>query len=107
MDKDLTTYYKLQLAHDLIMYLTHINLQGLPPDRKAEKANQILESWDRRVDNKIGQMRIEKVIEQSSEEDRDVATIILGIHGMTADAVRKEFKAEARHSLFRSFDSQP
>ena len=105
MDQELVNYYKLQLAHDLIMYLTNLTLHGLPPKRKAEKANQILESWDKRVNTKIKEMRAQKVEEQITE-DKDVATIILEIHGMTANAVRKEFKVEARHSLFRSFTRQ-
>ena len=108
MDQELVTYYKLQLAHDLIMFLSGLSINGLQPEVKAEKINKILEAWDQRVDTKIKMLRKEKIEEACaiSGTDVDVQTIMADISAIETELVRKEFKGEAKHSMCRSFIGQ-
>ena len=105
MEQELITYYKLQLAHDLIMFLAGLSINGLPPEDKAKKVNQILETWEQRVDTQVKIMRDEKVREaaEAAGLDVDVQSILAGISALEPELVRKEFKVEARHSMVRSF----
>lgn len=104
MDQELITYYKLQLAHDLIMFLAGLSIHGLQPEDKAKKVNQILETWDARVTTQVKMMRDAQLAEAyDGDEDLDVKSIIADIHATEPTAIRKEFKVEARHSMFRSF----
>jgi hypothetical protein len=49
-------------------------------------------------------MRDAKLAEVTEDhEDLDVQSIMAEIHAMEPELVRKEFKVEARHSMFRSF----
>ena len=105
MDAELVTYYKLQMAHDLIMFLGKLCVHGLPPESQIQKINQILESWDSRVETQVGLMRATKVKEACADSDKDfdVQTILADIAAAEPKAIRKEFKIEARHSMLRPF----
>jgi len=105
MDTETTTYYKLMLAHDLIMFLVEMYLHNVPPEHKAKTANTILEHWESRVSNQLKES-MDTVIEKSAEIqdlDKDVMSIIASIHRIEPELIRKEFKVETRHNIFRSF----
>lgn len=109
MDRETTNYYKLVLAQDLISFLVNIYLRNVPLEHKAKSANTILEHWESRVDEQL-KTTMDQVIKRSAEMqaiDEDVMAIITGIHRIEPEIIRKEFKVETRHSLFRSFMEQP
>jgi len=105
MDEQLITYYKLQLAHDLILFLGKLSVHGLPQEMQIQKINQILETWDQRVEKQIDIMRTIKVKEacEQSGDDFDVQSILATVAAIEPASIRKEFKIEARHSMLRPF----
>ena len=56
MDQQTQNYYKLTLAHDLILFLMHVQNEGLSKDQKAKRTNLILEAWEKRVDGNLSIM---------------------------------------------------
>ena len=105
MDKETVTHYKLILAHDLITFLTNLYLRNVPLEHKAKTANNILEAWEKRVSKMLEESMNPVIkataIEQDMEED--VQSILIDIFRMEPELLRKEFKVETRHSIFRSF----
>lgn len=108
MDQELTNFYKLTLAHDLILFMMHLQLDGLSKEQKARRTNMILEAWQKRVQTKVAAMAEENLVSvaEASGEDIDVLRIIQDCHSQVADAIRTEFKREVRKTVFRSFDEQ-
>jgi len=106
MDKDFENFYKLTLAHDLIKFLMHVQNDGLSKDQKSRRTNMILEAWEKRVTLKVQELAKENVenVALASGQDVDVLSIIQDIHSYEAHAIRKEFKREVRHMVFKSFD---
>ena len=106
MEQDLQNYYKLTLAHDLILFLMHVQNDGLSKDQQAQRTNKILEAWEKRVDTKVQIMADENIkeISKASGEDEDVLKIIQEAHTAEPKAIRKEFKREVRSIVFKSLD---
>jgi predicted DNA-binding protein YlxM (UPF0122 family) len=108
MDQDLQNYYKLTLAHDLIIFMMNIHNEGISNEQKARRTNMILEAWEKRVDLNVklmGKKNIEELSETSGD-DMDVLQIIQNIHSFESSAIRKEFKREVRSFTFKSYDKQ-
>jgi len=106
MDQDLQNYYKLTLAHDLILFLMHVQTDGLSKDQKARRTNMILEAWEKRVLTKVGEMTEENLLNvaEATKEDVDVLRILQEAHSVEPNVIRKEFKREVRKVVFRSID---
>ena len=105
MDKETITYYKLILAHDLITYMMKLYLNSVPVEQKAKAANMILESWEKRVSVQLEESMKHtiKAVADDQGVDEDVQAILASIHRIEPELVRKEFKVESRHQIFRSF----
>ncbi|MCF8019857.1 MAG: hypothetical protein K9L62_10695 [Vallitaleaceae bacterium] len=105
MNKESVTYYKLILAQDLISFLINQYVRNVPIELKAKTANIILDSWDKKVskilDDTINPLIKAKALEHETEED--VQSILVKIHRMEPEMLRKEFKSETRDNIFRSF----
>ena len=108
MDREIITYYKLQLAHDLLMFLTGLSVDGLQQEAKAEKINTILEVWEQRINTQVKALRKQKIEEAcaTTGDDVDVLSILADVSALETDLVKKEFKVEARHSMFRCFNGK-
>ena len=107
MDQDLENYYKLTLAHDLILFMLSIHNDGLSKEQKSRRTNMILEAWEKRIDANLkimGKETIKQVSEESGD-DIDVLEIIQKIHSFETSAIRKEFKREVRKVAFKSYES--
>lgn len=107
MDQDLQNYYKLTLAHDLILFMLSIHNDGLSKEQKARRTNMILETWEKRIDKNLqvlAKQKVEEISEQSGD-DVDVLEIIQKIHSFEPAAIRKEFKREVRTVAFKSFET--
>ena len=106
MDQDMENFYKLTLAHDLILFLMHALNDGLSKDQKARRTNMILEAWEKRVNTKVQELAEEnlKEISKACGEDLDIMRIMQDIHSVEPITVRKEFKREVRKVVFRSLD---
>lgn len=105
MDENFSNYYKLQIAHDLIMFLIHLQVHDLPPDIQAERTNMILDSWEKRLNIKLKELQdfnLKNIVEAEGL-DLDVAKILADIQLVEPETIRKEFKIEVRHTIFRSF----
>lgn len=109
MDENFSNYYKLQIAHDLITFLIHLQVDDLPPRLQVERTNMILEAWEKRLDTKLEELAETnlKNICEIDEIELDIAKILSDVHRIEPDAIRKEFKVEARHSILRSFEDHP
>jgi hypothetical protein len=105
MDQNFSNYYKLQIAHALIMFLINLQVNGLSQDLQAERTNMILDAWEKRLDVKLKELQEAnlKSIAEAEGFDLDVAKILADIQLIEPEAIRKEFKIEVRHKVFRSF----
>lgn len=106
MDQDLQNYYKLTLAHDLILFLMHVQTDGLSQEQKANRTNMILQAWENRVDLKLEKLSEEnlKEISEKTDDDLDVLKILQNVHTLEPSTIRKEFKREVRHFVFKSYE---
>ncbi len=109
MEEEIISNYKLQLAHDLIVFLTNALLLGAPQDKKAEQSTLVLEAWEKRVNTKLKEVQAPLIKDMVNQEgiEEDVATILASISSIETDAIRKEFKVEAHHGILRSFNIKP
>jgi len=106
MDKDFTNFYKLNIAHDLIMFLINVQVSDLPPAIKTERANLILNAWEKRLDIKLKELSEENLESIATSEgiDIDIARILSDAHQTGPETIRKEFKTEIRDTIFKSFE---
>lgn len=106
MDENFSNYYKLQIAHDLIMFLMNLQVFGLSKDVQAERTNMILNSWEKRLDIKLKELQETnlKNIAEAEGLDLDVAKILADVQLIESETIRKEFKIEVRHTIFRSLE---
>ena len=107
MDQDLQNYYKLTLSHDLIVFLMNVFVNGLPKEQKVERSNKILEAWEKRIEANVKILAEQSLedLEQEHPDEKDVLRIIQNIHTTEPVLIRKEYKREVRHTIFKSFDS--
>ena len=107
MDQDLQNYYKLTLSHDLITFLMNVITDGLSKDVKARRTNAILEAWEKRVDANLAIISDEnlKELSQQTSDEKDVLKIIQSVFTIEPKTIRKEYKIEVRHAVFKSYDS--
>ncbi len=108
MDQEMQNFYKLTLAHDLILFMMHLQLDGLSKEQKARRTNMILEAWSKRVNMKVAALAKENLqnVAEATGDDIDVLDIIQSVHSHEPNAIRTEFKREVRKTVFKSFDQQ-
>lgn len=105
MDDNFSNYYKLQIAHDLIMFLVNLQVHGLPKEQMAERTNMILNAWEKRLDTKLKDLQESnlKNIAEIEGMELDIAKILADVQLIEPGIIRKEFKVEVRHTILRSF----
>jgi hypothetical protein len=108
MNKETELYYHLQLAHDLILFMMHLQTDGLSQEQKARRTNMIIESWNKRVESNLGSLNrqnIKKLTEIPGINDsEDVLSIISGIHAIEITEIRKAFKELTRNNILKSYE---
>ncbi len=105
MNTEQENFYKLQLAHDLIIFLVNLQTNGFTHDRKTERTNMVLDAWRKEVDIKIRELN-ETYLKQTSKTEsmgEDEIKILTDIHQIEAIDIRKAFKTEVGHNVMNSF----
>lgn len=107
MDKVTQLYYHLQLAHDLILFLMHIQNDSLSQEQKRRRTDMILESWKVRVESnlkKLNEKNIKNISELPDADDLDVLKIMADVHSIEMSAVRAEFKQQVSENVIKSYE---
>lgn len=103
MSKEQENFYKLHLAYNLIISLIDLQTHGFTPERKAERTDLVLNSWEERINSQLQKLNEAEVKKIAKKEDmtEDVIQILMGINQLGSDIIRKEFKDEIRNSVFK------
>jgi hypothetical protein len=100
-------FYKLQLAHDLIIFLLNLQTQGMDLERKVKRTSMILDVWDKGVNTRIQEMADSNLKNMAESEDLDLdldaLKILTEIHQLIPTTIRKELKTEVKDNIFKSF----
>lgn len=107
MDKVTQLYYHLQLAHDLILFLMHIQNDGLSQEQKRRRTDMILESWKVRMESnlkKVNEKNLKNVSQLPNADDLDVLKILADVHLIEISAVREEFKQQVSENVIKSYE---
>jgi len=97
----------ITMALDLIIYTmgTFTNMMNLPkdqPEKRMEVVNDILDVWEKRLINQ--QMQMNKVnshalAEAHNDMTEDMTDILMDVHAIETNTIRKEFKRFIRHLM--------
>ena len=101
MTGEQTNYYKLQLAHNLIIFLLNLQTNGFDHERKTERTNVVLNAWAKETDIRIRQLN-EAYLRKTSKiknMEEDEINILTDIHQIEAIDIRKAFKVEVKHNV--------
>ena len=111
MANEYDSFLKLQLSKDLVTFIINVMLDGLTPAKKAEKAEQIFQAWERRVETQLKAQhdnQLDLMFEDTKsisfdgiEVDEDEMRIIAGIHAIGPAEVRKDFAEEIRDAVLK------
>jgi len=103
MDIDTQRYYHLQLAHDLILFMMHVQTDGYSKEQKTRRITMILEAWKKRVTTKVKKLNEEnlKVMANESGDDLDVLNIISQVHSIETSAIREDFKNQVLENVLK------
>ena len=91
------------LGLDLIIFMfTALNSDAvdLQPEKRMEMVNEILESWEKRLIHhqvQMNKVNSHALAEGHDDMTEDVANILMDIHAIETNTVRKEFKRLVRH----------
>jgi hypothetical protein len=111
MDK-YDAFLKLQLSKDLVMFIMNVMLIELTPAKKAEKAEQILQAWEGRVEAQLKNLHDEHldlmfehtrfITFNGINVEKDEMRIIADIHALGPAAIRQEFAGEIRDTVLKN-----
>jgi len=103
--KEIENLYKFQIAQDLILFLLNVQLDGLSPELKCERTDQLLQAWEKRINTYIKEQNTLTVKElcELNKIDLDVATILSSVHQIEPSIIREEFARDIGQIAIQNF----
>jgi len=105
---EIEDFYKLQLSQDLIVFLMHVQLDGLPLETKKKRTAMIMNSWSKRVESKIKKIASKAMVSvnetiQDPNTTLDVLEILTNINQIEPSLIREEFKDNIINNILKTF----